>query len=430
MKTSFLLAWRTLLRGRFMPLLLLGAAAVMLLMPSIIRSDGTISGARELYIHSILGSVIALVFLSVLCAACGHLAKEREAHRLSLAVIRPSDAFRMMLGVWFAYVSATAATLAVIAVAIYLRAPGGAVPCRHHIPPILPSPMSIALASIDEYLARPSTPDEVRKLPRNSILAHMAANEADRFEAIAPNSSASWNFPAQWTFCPDLRIQVRFATQFSARAPFSGEFSFGASRAVVSNNTQSVIEVPLSFGKGEIPLANIAAAQTAAVFKNTGPETIMLRPRKDLFILAPADSFAANLFRAMLHSLSGIALAAAFGLFLSSALSRPVATFTALVTVAVIFIAPNVIDQLPDGAGQPLGDRIGLLLSRGIHAVTASFTDASPISDLAENRCIEWPTLIRAVGVDAFLLPLAFLGLGTFLVRRKALPDANQGLRI
>ena len=425
MKEAFILAWRTLVRGRFLPILLLGAAAVTMFMPGLIRTDGTAAGARQLYIHSVLGCVAALVCISILCASCGHLAQSREKHRLSLAVIRPVGAFRAMVGIWLAYVAAAALALFAMAAVVYFRAPGGDVPCRHHVAPMMPSTMSVAISSIDEFLAKPTTPAGLRKAPRSSVLAYLAATEMDRYEPINPGASAKWDFPAQLAEASDLRLRVRFSMLFAARADLAGEFTLGTAHAVISNSTQAVVEVPLlrKEAGGDGKSANGANGVVSAEFKNTGKETVMLRPRQDLFILSPADSFGANMFRAMVYVLAGVALAAAFGLFLSAGLSRPVAVFTAFVSIVVIFIAPSVIDQYPDGAGLPLGDRIGLMLSRGVYAVTSSLSDASPIADLAEDRCVEWAPLVRAVLVNAMLVPLALLGFAAMAIRRKTLPD-------
>ena len=400
--------------------------------PHLVRTDGSAAGTREMYLRAVPGCIVAIVSIAVLCAACGHVARAREENRLALAVVRPAAAFRALLGVWLAYVSAAAAVLSAMAVFVYFQAPGGAVPCRHHIPPTMPSPMLAARAALAGYLADPNTPDAVRKAPRRAVLALLASKEVDRFDPIPSNASAEWLFPAKWAESTNLLLRARFATQFDMRSSLHGEFAFGVSRAVISNNTQSVLDVPLLAGSrldGGAPAfasTNLnGLALQAAVFKNRGRETVMLRPRRDLFLLAPADSFAANLMRSMMQVLSGIALAAAFGLFLSSALSRPVATFTALVSAAVIFMAPSVIEQFPDELEVALSDRIGLTMSRAVYSITSPISEAAPLADLAEDRCVEWLPLGKAVLLNAVALPAFFLFASAFLVRRKSLPDRS-----
>ena len=213
MIASFLLAWRTLVRGRFVPVLFAAVALVAALLPGLIRSDGTASGEREMYIGAILGCATAIVSLAVLCAACSHVARARDEHRLALAAVRPVAAFRALVGVWLAYALAAAAVMAAISAYVYFRAPGGAALCRHHIAPVMPSPMIAARAAIDKYLADPNIPDAVRKVPRSALLTMLASREADRYDPIPPGTNAVWRFPAEWAGRRDLALRVRFANQ-------------------------------------------------------------------------------------------------------------------------------------------------------------------------------------------------------------------------
>ena len=185
--------------------------------------------------------------------------------------------------------------------------------------------------------------------------------------------------------------------------------------AIVSNNTQAVVEFPL------VGVQSAASATNSLVFTNTGTAPVMLRPRRDIELLLPADPFVANLARATLQSFATIALLAAFGIFLSAALSRPVAVFTALVLLAVALMVPSAVEQFPDELEISFANRIGLWLSRGVSFATASFVAPSPVSDLASGRCIEWPALARTVLEDLVAWPTALLGLAAVLVRRHPL---------
>ena len=113
-----------------------------------------------------------------------------------------------------------------------------------------------------------------------------------------------------------------------------------------------------------------------------------------------------------------MSLLAAFGIFLSAALSRPVAIFTALVALVVALMAPDTLDQFPEALDMSLGDRIGLTLTRGVTLVTGAFVAPSPVADLATGRCIEWAALGRTLLEDVFVWPAVFLALSAMLVRR------------
>lgn len=433
MKDSFLIAIRALVRGRMLPLLLLGVALVHWLMPSIVRSDGTAEGLMEMFVRAVSGFSAVMVMLVVLVTACGMFAREREEKRLALAVVRPVNAFAVVAGRWLALVSVAALALAFSA-ALTLAFPNAgkagkvAFPsCRHHYAPSLPPPAVVAAHLLEDYLKDPKTPEAVKKASKRAVLTLLATKEIDRYDVVPPGETMVWPYAIEglerkMTAGEPLALKVRFSTQFELRSPVAGEIALGGYSAVVSNNTQSLIEIPLKGagvkgskdGKGTGEDGKVVLA-----FTNTGKSAVMIRPRRDLEVLAPADSFAMNLFRAELEVWAMAALLAAFGLFLSAALSRPVAVFTALVAYAIVLMAPSVIAQFPDEFNAPLADRLGLALSRTIQSLTSGLAEPSPMADLATSRAVEWAALSKVFASDVILLPVFLLALSAFIIRRK-----------
>ena len=410
MRESFRLTLRALVRGHVMTLLLAAVALVHVLFPLIVRADNTAAGWREMYIRAVPGFVVAVVLVVTLACACGFFSRERETNRLALTVVRPSSALAVAVGRWLALCAVVAVALALNAVLTFARLPD-APNCRHHIAPILPPPATVARQMMEEYLKDPATPEAVRKAPRHRVLELLTNREKDRYDAIVPKESLAWTFPAG-NCDSGLAVRVCFSSASSMSRSARGTLTFGGLTGVVSNNTQTLVDIPLE-GK-----AVGSSATNSLVFANTGTVPMMLRPRRDLELLLPADSFLMNLFRATLQSLAVLALLAAFGIFLSAALSRPVAIFTALVMLVVALMAPDTLDQFTEELEVPLGDRIGLALSRGVACMTAAFMAPSPVSDLATGRCIEWADLARTLLEDMFVWPAVFLSLSAFVVRR------------
>ena len=145
----------------------------------------------------------------------------------------------------------------------------------------------------------------------------------------------------------------------------------------------------------------------------------MLRPRRDVELLAPGDSFLANSIRATFEMLALAGLLAAFGLFLSAALSRPVALFAAAVLLAAAMMAPDAVSQFPDEFNATVGERAGLAVSRVVTRFTAALYEPSPVSDLASGRAIPVCGLLRTCATDLVAWPALFLSLAAFLLRRK-----------
>jgi hypothetical protein len=284
---------------------------------------------------------------------------------------------------------------------------------------VLEPPETAAQRMLKDILANPDTPKEVRSAPRHRLLSILVGREVDRYESILPGKSLAWEFPAAAADVPTgVVARIRFSTQFNMRASLSGQVAFGPWSASVSNNTQSVLEIPLAAAQGRRDRP--AAEAPKLDFRNTGRSTVMLRPRRDVEVLTPADSFGMNMLRATCEMLCVVTFLCAFGLFLSSALSRPVATFTAFVLLAVMEMAPSVVSQFPDALDVPATDLLGLQISRAVAFATSSVSAPQPVSDLATGTCIEWSALGHAALVDALAAPAGLLTLAALLVRRRA----------
>ena len=418
MAESFLLAWRALVRGHVLTALLALTALAHLLLPSVVRSDGTEAGHSELFLRVVPGSVYIVLCVALLACACGLVARARESHRLALAVVRPVSAGAVVLGPLMALVAVAAVVLAFNAGLTCVR--GGWTECRHVHQPDLEPPEVTARQMLQEILASTNTPEEIRSTPQHRLLSILIGRETDRYEVIRPGGVLELPFSAEAAETSDgVVARIHFSTRFNLRASLSGEVAFGKWSAAVTNNTQSFLEIPLACAVAT-SCDPPAVEAPKLVFRNTGRSEVMLRPRRDVELLTPADSFGMNMVRASCEMLCVIAFLCAFGLFLSSALSRPVAIFTALVALTVTEMAPAVLSQCPETLDLPFTDRIGLWLSRGVVFATSAVAAPEPVSDLATGTYIKWAEVGRAFLVDAVVAPLALLSLAAFIVRRRA----------
>ena len=414
MAESFLLAWRALLRGHVLTALLSLTALAHFLLPAIVRSDGTDAGAREVFLRVVPGSVYVVLCVALVACACGLIAHARETHRLALAAVRPVSAGALVLGPLLALVAVAGIVLAFNMGLTCAR--GGWTDCRHVYEPMLEPPEKAAQQALEDLLSDVNAPEEIRKAPRYRLLAILTGREIDRYATIHPARALELPFPDEAAAVPDgVTARIRFTTQFNTRAAVSGVFTFGPWSAVVSNSTQAILEIPLAH-------SDVAGADGPPKlnFRNTGRSMLMVRPRRDVEVLTPADSFNMNMLRATCEMLCVITFLCAFGLFLSSALSRPVATFTAFVLLAVMEMAPSVVSQFPDALDVPATDLLGLQISRAVAFATSSVSAPQPVSDLATGTCIEWSALGHAALVDALAAPAVLLTLAALLVRRRA----------
>lgn len=403
-------------------MLLAAVAAAHVLLPGIARSDGTLAGTLEMHVRVVFGAVASLIYVTSLAISCGSFAREREDGLLPLSLVRPASTFSVVAGRWFAIMLLMALVLAANAIvvnAMLLLKPYAPGDCRRHHSPTLPPAEVTAAAMMEEFLKSDSTPEAVKKAPRAAVLALLTSKENERYEVIRPGKSLTLPFAAPLD--GGLSVKVRFSTMYNTREVFSGRFCYMGREGVVSNSTQAILEVPLrvtpiDYYDGFEPLTNPIPYLT---FANTGKSDVMLRPRQDIELLSPGDSFLANSIRASLEMLSVVGLLAAFGLFLSAALSRPVALFTAAVLLAAALMAPDAVSQFPDEFNATVGEKAGLAISRAVTRFTAAILELSPVSDLATGRAIEWGDLAKAATANLVAWPTAFLAIAAFVLRRK-----------
>ncbi len=145
----------------------------------------------------------------------------------------------------------------------------------------------------------------------------------------------------------------------------------------------------------------------------------MIRPRKDLALLAPADAFGWNLLRGYAVMVAVLTLLVSVGVFLSAAFGRPVALFVAFSVLLVGEMSPEVIDRYPDDMETNRIDRMGLAMTRFVAKATRPVSSLSPLETLAGGTCVEPADVCRALALDAVAIPLILAFLAAFVLPRK-----------
>ena len=409
----FWLEFTGFVRSKALTLLIVASVLWMFALPLVMKGDGTADGARELYVHYSLGGVFALLVIALLASATGSLAREREAKRLQLTLVRPVRYTLIVLGKIFAHVAAGALVLAVACGALALKVDLGR-PCSHVLSPVLPSPREEAKATYEKYMKDPRTPEEVRKTKKDIVLRILENRAVDRYEVIQTNTTATWTFPAGTRPDEGLKVRMRFTNQYEMRQNVRGVFSIGDCRGVVSNITQAVLTVPLAAGTGD---GRRPAEELS--FENQGTSALMLRPRKDINLLAPADAFGQNLMRAYVVLVAILAFVVSLGAFLSAGLGRPVAMFVAFATLVVSEMGPSVVEQYPDDLETDPVDRIGLCITRFATEVTRPVSSVSPLEALAKDECVEPVKVVRLAASNLLAVPLLLSLLAALILPRK-----------
>ena len=409
----FWLEFTLFVRSKALALLTAAGVLWMFGLPFVLKGDGTADGARELYVHFSLGGVFVLLVVALLASATGSLAREREAKRLQLTLVRPVRHTLIVLGKILAHVAAGALVLAVACGILASRTDLGR-PCNHVLSPILPTPREEAKAMYESYMNDPNTPAEVKRAKKEIVLRLLENRAVDRYEAVDTNATAVWKFGGLEGLegLEGLAVRMRFTNQYEMRQDVRGTFTLGGYRGVVSNITQAVLTIPLTS-------QTFQTSQTSLSFVNEGKSALMFRPRKDINLLVPADAFGWNLLRTYVALLAILAFIVAVGTFLSAGLGRPVAMFVAFVTLIVSEMSPSVVTQYPDELETKTVDRIGLYITRFAAEVTRPVSAAAPLEALAQDECVEPATVMRLAASDFLAIPLLLSLLASLVLPRK-----------
>ena len=413
----FWLEFTGFVRSKSLALLVAASVLWMFGLPLVLRGDGTADGARELYVHFSLGGVFTLLVVALLASATGSLAREREAKRLQLTLVRPVRYTLVVLGKILAHVACGALILAV-ACAILAFKTDLTRPCNHVLSPILPTPREEAKAMYESYMKDPETPEQVKRTKKAIVLRLLENRAVDRYEAIPTNACASWRFERFDGFEKNLMVRMRFTNQYEMRQDVRGKFTLGDYRGVVSNITQAVLTIPLTSHASQTS-QTFQTSQGSLSFVNEGKTALMLRPRKDINLLVSADAFGRNLCRAYVALLAILAFIVSVGTFLSAGLGRPVAMFVAFVTLIVSEMSPSVVEQYPDELETKTVDRIGLYITRFAAEVTRPVSAAAPLEALAQDECVEPATVVRLAAADFLLVPIFLSLLAALILPRK-----------
>ena len=383
----------------------------------VLVTDATDAGKREMLVLYGLGGVFTLLVVAVLAAATGAIATERESKRLQLTQVRPVSPFAIAWGKFLALAAVAAAILAFPCATLLVSSEFSDRRCSHVYRPLLESPKEEALKMYDVYMADPETPPMVKKAKKPVVLRILEQRAKDHYQTVQTNETASWTFPGLYDWSNgnpfvEPAARLRLSNTYSMRDDVYGTILANGFFGIVSNITQTAVTVPLR-------LCQLEWNHDVLSFRNMGDKPVMLRPRQDVELLVPADSFAWNLLRSYVVMVSILALVAAFGVFLGAGLSRPVALFVAFVMLIVVEMGPSVIEQYPDSLETNAVDRFGLSIVRAVGTCAKPPSALSPLSRLAADDCVEPKDALGTFTADFLLAPLVLSLLAAFVMRRK-----------
>lgn len=429
-----------------MALLLVGGVIIL---PLIIKDDGTARGFTQIILTYTLALTTTLLGFATLWLSCGILAREIEEAQMQMVVVKPIARWQIWLGKWLGILMLNAAMLALAGGAIYFTMQARAKKLTASEQIILRDEVLVArkvsreeVVDYDERAAR-----VVREYLKNNPAPEGLSIEAvrtitreqlkSRDQLVPPGQRRIWEIvvgdPAEVRNRP-MSIRARFdppVPDMNERFMTYWEFGDLATKNQFKTNFVMPAEAFVEFAippnlvndKGELHIRFDNFTDKALLFTEDGME-VMYR----------IGGFGGNFIRGMGVIFCWLALLAALGLAGASFLSFPVAAFCTI-GVLILGLSTGTLRQIVDEQGIVAVDpntgkveETSVLNSVAVPMARAMLTTFnlargfSPINNLSSGRAITWGELTQAFIQICILLSgfLAVIGISIFTRRELA----------
>jgi len=448
------LTWKAALRFRLFWVLAGLLVAAVVVLPLVLKDDGTARGFTQILLTYTVGSITALLGLATLWLSCGTLARDIEENQMQLVAVKPVARWQVWLGKWVGIVTLDAVLLALAGVCVFSLMLWRA---RHLAPEqqrILHNEVLVARASLKE-----PPPDvesatervfqqrikEVPVSPANRTLVRNQIREQVKaaFQIVQPNYRRFWeiNLGLRRFTLKDQPLFVRLkfhAASTNALGTYLTRIVVGPT----NSPDQQIRDVHLAadtFHEIEIPPNIWDEHGVVRIEVRNYDQVALLFPLEDGFELLFRESgFGTNFIRGLLIILFWLALLASLGLAAASFLSFPVAAFFSASLMVVGLSTGTLANAVESGTvggvneetgevGRSFLDYVLIPAFKGLLKVFSLVQSFSPVDALSTGRSIPWSEVALAFAQIVLLLggAIAIFGMAVFTRRELARSHSN-----
>jgi ABC-2 family transporter len=446
------LTWKAAFRFRFFWVLTVLLLACVVVLPLLIKHDGTARGFTQILLTYTLMTITALLGFSTLWLSCGTLARDIEDCQMQVVAVKPIARWQIWLGKWLGITLLNSALLVIAAGSVYTLLQWRA----RQLPPeqqrILRNEVFVARAgikepvpNIDSYveqifqertkdtLLTPEEQPQVRRAIREQVLA--------RLQVVPPGYQRVWSLDLGMhkNFLRNQPLYVRtklFAAQTNIMGTYQGMWYLGDPRNPAARILPASL-APDTFHEFEVP-PNIFDDQGKVLigFENQSDTALLFPLDEGMELLYRDGGFGLNFARGVFMILFWLGLLAALGLASASFLSFPVAAFFSFTLLFIVLSSGGISMSVQEGhvftGGDPgvstaskFLESALLRLFKGILAVVSLVQAFSPVDALSTGRSITWMQLGRAFAQVVVLMGgLMALG-GIYVFSRRELATAQ-----
>lgn len=411
-------------------------AAVVILLPSRLHSDGTTAGDLRMILTWTLGTAGFLLGAATLWAGCASFSTEIEDKRYVAAALSPARRFPMVLGRFLGLLTLDAALLAFALAGVRVQiARRGFADGETTVMRVLgenarsleeeENRLFGKLCRIDPGIEA----DNRGPLVRESLRADFASGT---HLPIGPGENTHWRITLPDGADEGISVKFEFLSSYGA-----GEGVRGALEVRADDENGTILAardvVDADGGRVELALPPVVSAKELYVeFKNSEDEengVSVLVKRGSVRAFVPAGGVCCNLLRAGLVMLAGLALLSALGFALGCAFSFPVAAFVAVALCALVSTGSSYTytDDTTAAArahghsgSVPQGlEHFAHEAASVVRAPVAPLMRAETLDRLGDNILVDGNAAFSAVVFDGAVLPLLLCAAGALALRKR-----------
>jgi hypothetical protein len=436
-------------RFRLFPALLVFLLLTVVVLPLIIKDDGTARGLTQILLTYTMGISVSLLGFSTLWLACGVLARDIEDCTIQTLAVKPIARWEIWIGKWLGVIALNAILLSFIGVAVYTSVLYRAARLSAEQKIVLRDQILVGRGSVKAPV--PDLKEDIEKLLQERLKepAIAALDPAfvrqqveemvkGREQYVPPRMGKRWDldFGAMKNLVTDRQMQIRVKFNKGVLTQIT---SFPVMFQVGPPGDPRMIRIETALADDsyhEIPIGtNLLDAQGKlnVEFYNMGPVPLMVPLEDGIEVLYYESGFGMNFCRGLVIVFLWLALLAALGLAAASYMSFPVAAFFSLAMLVVSLSSGVMENVVRDGTvtgvnhetGRAVGsafDMIIVPMFRVMLKLINLVKEFSPIDSLSSGRSVSWWILLKAVSQIGVLVTglLSLVGIGLFYRRELA----------
>lgn len=453
-------AWLTIkaaFRYRLVSALSIVLVAMVVLLPMIIKDDGTARGFTQILLTYTLGLITALLGFATLWLACGTLARDIEESQMQMVVVKPIARWQIWLGKWIGIMLLNVFLLTLTGTAVFALLKWRAGKLSPQEQAILKNEVLVARGSakepivdiepqVEQLLQERRKSAEVAALDVEFVRAQIREQIKASEQVVPPEYARRWVVDLS-----DVKGQLQDQPLF-LRVKFYVPPEFSSTIAPKAFNTfwevgppetpkRARREVRLAaetFHELEIP-ANMFDEQGKLTidFRNYNPNAMLFSQEEGMEVLYRESGFGVNYIRGLGIIFCWLSVLAALGLAAASFLSFPVAAFMSLGVLIVVFSGTTISTVVSEGTITGVDHETGIAAPGWLDAVALPvfkvmlilvnvLQQFSPIDSLSSGRSITWSHLFQAMGQITLLMGGLLAALGITIFNRRELAQAQS----